>query len=198
MTELNLARNATRWLRTLGLAVLGFLISVAVAVGVFSPAQSSNLGADSEIDNYGVFDGISSRATFATRVIPATNTVTLEAWVKPELVGAVMNRTIVAQAQDGGGADAGRLVLAVTERSDGKYYIHLAQSTVQGSTSPIDAYVGLDLVQPGVWSHVAAAINSTSYSIYLNGQLVASASGLAIGNIGDGGTPTFQLGQPVE
>jgi hypothetical protein len=64
MTELKLVRGAAGWLRKLGAASVALLVSFALALTSFLNAESSSIGADSEIDYAASLSATSTATTF--------------------------------------------------------------------------------------------------------------------------------------
>ncbi|MEM7116269.1 MAG: choice-of-anchor D domain-containing protein [Chloroflexota bacterium] len=106
------------------------------------------------------FDGTNDSVTTAATATTATNNVTIE---------ALVNRT--------GSDSATRAIVYNGNASSNGYGFYLQTGTIQllaGGVGFIDSGVALP---PGDWHHLAAVVQSGSWTIYLNGEIIGTGSG---------------------
>lgn len=163
------------------------VVAVLLLVALVSGALIALSGGRSETNGMiqdGVmnFDGRTRVVTNLERTLP----VTLEAWVKPDHYKDENCQFII-------GSDI-----------PGEYGLGIALCGSLLSVEHIEGMVNSSVaVVPGVWSHVAAVFTKTDTRLFLNGELVATASGsskggstnFVIGNVGQDKPLYFFRGQ---
>jgi hypothetical protein len=159
MTELQLARGATKWLRTLGLAVIGLILALVISVTSFLNAQSAIDGSDSEIDYS--FSLTSNVAYSNDQTLRPASQFTFEAWTRPGSMSGTGDRVFARRHYD---------YAIVSVNGKWSYYF----GTASGWSARQDTNIA---VQPNVWTHVALVMDGSNVQFYLNGQLAHSASG---------------------
>ena len=98
MTELQLTRGATKWLRTLGLAVIGLILALVISVTSFLNAQSAIDGSDSEIDYS--FSLTSNVAYSNDQTLRPASQFTFEAWTRPGSMSGTGDRVFARRHYD--------------------------------------------------------------------------------------------------
>ncbi len=166
MTELQLARGATKWLRSLGLAVIGLLVAAVVSVTSFLSAQSSADGSASEID-YALSVNQTNYASGGNTVALGAN-VSWEAWINPTSGGSGQHWTFLSK--------------------EGSFAFSILNGVLHWHAGTGSAWAGSWTstgvpVQTGRWSHFGASISGNLLSIYLDGHwqtnLTAASSNMA-------------------
>jgi hypothetical protein len=170
MTELQLTRGATKWLRSFGLAVIGLLLAGVMAISSLLSAQSSATGADSEIDFAATLSATSSAnllgATYSTLPQPTgTNVYSVQAWVNPGSAAATSGST------DRPLINMEHKFAIISRNGKWQYYTGDGNSWAGGLTDTGIA------VRQGQWVHVGLAMTATDVHFYLNGQHVHSRGG---------------------
>jgi hypothetical protein len=170
LTELQLARSATRWMRRFGLAFVALVATTAFILGNLLAAQSTNDGADSEVDYALKFTGAGINGS--GYLIPQQQEFSLEFWVKPE---TSQTDGILSQGSNG----TNRYYLQWNSNGSVQVYSYLSSVSTPAGSVPRDS-----------WTHVAITHNATATRIYLNGQEIASTGRLTSSGWGN----SFRLG----
>jgi hypothetical protein len=168
MTELQLARGATKWLRSFGLAVVGLLLAGVMAITSFLSAQSAADGSDSEID-YAVTLSATSSATLLGTTYSSlpqptnTNPYSVQLWVSPGSAAAnnagTNDRALISMEHK----------FAIVSRGNRwQYYTGDGNSWAGGLTD-----TGITIRQ-GEWTHIGLVMTATDVFFYVNGQHVHS------------------------
>ena len=165
MTELQLTRGATKWLRSFGLAVVGLLLAGVMAISSLLSAQSSATGADSEIDFAATLSATSSAnllgATYSTLPQPTgTNVYSVQAWVNPGSAAATSGST------DRPLINMEHKFAIISRNGKWQYYTGDGSSWAGGLTDTGIA------VRQGQWVHVGLAMTATDVHFYIDGQHV--------------------------
>ena len=168
MTELQLARGATKWLRSFGLAVVGLLLAGVMAITSFLSAQSAADGSDSEIDFAAALSATSSTtllgATYANVPQPTNfDPYSIQLWVNPGPV-AGNNSTTVDRAL----INLEHKFAIVSRANTWQYYTGNGTSWYSGPTD-----TGIP-IRAGQWTHIGLVMTATDIHFYVNGQHVHS------------------------
>lgn len=114
------------------------------------------------------FDGVDDLVTVPDAAeLDLTGSFTLEAWVKPDTTTA---GPTISKAENVEGISG----YALSARYAGKPTGHVADS------GTIKAVSGPDALPVEAWSHIAATSDGTTLRLYIDGELVASASGIPV------------------
>ncbi|CAD74484.1 probable serine/threonine-protein kinase [Rhodopirellula baltica SH 1] len=163
--------------------VMVILLLLALVTGVLIALSGGGSETNGTIqDGVMNFDGRTRVVTNLERTLP----VTLEAWIKPDQYTDENCQFII-------GSDI-----------PGEYGLGIALCGSLLSVEHVEGMVNSSAaVVPGVWSHVAAVFTKTDTRLFLNGELVATASGsskggstnFVIGNVGQDKLLDFFRGQ---
>jgi hypothetical protein len=166
MTELQIARGATKWLRSFGLAAVGLLLAGVMAITSFLSAQSAADGSDSEIDYAVSLSATSSAtllgATYSSLPQPTgANPYSVQLWVNP---GPVVSST---QVSDRVLINMEHKFAIIAQNGVWKYYTGNGTAWAGGLTNtniPVRqgqwVHVGLVLTSMGSWSTLEAAVRT--------------------------------------
>ncbi len=166
MTELQLARGATKWLRSFGLAVVGLLLTGVMAITSFLSAQSAADGSDSEIDYAATLSSTGNQlgATYSSLPQPTyTNPYSVQLWVNPGSLAAnnpTGNDRVLINME--------HKFVIMSRANTWQYYIGNGSSWASGL---IDTGV---TVRQGQWTHIGLVLTATDTHFYVNGQHVHS------------------------
>jgi hypothetical protein len=166
MTELQLARGATKWLRSFGLAAVGLLLAGVMAITSFLSAQSAADGSDSEVDYAATLSSTGNQlgATYSSLPQPTyTNPYSVQLWVNPGSLAAnnpTGNDRVLINME--------HKFVIMSRANTWQYYIGNGSSWASGL---IDTGV---TVRQGQWTHIGLVLTATDTHFYVNGQHVHS------------------------
>ena len=144
MTELQLTRGATKWLRSLGLAAIALLVAAAVSVTSFLSAQSSADGSTSEID-YALQVNSANYASGANSIALGSQ-VAWEAWINPTSYNSNY------------GAFLGKEASFIFAIRGGTLWCHAANGSAWVGTW-MDSGIPIEMNR---WTHFGASMNGSS------------------------------------
>ena len=143
-----------------------------VAGKVQSPAQSFALN----------FDGIDDHVELSSSVLPWGASGAFSVWLKS---GVQANEPAIIGSF--GGVSSGGVGQMLTVQNDGKVKVRISENAATGCEDETVTAVG-PVISNNQWHHVAVSIDQTAnvVSLYVDGQLAASASIAAIDDVGCG------------
>ena len=171
-----MSRYAARRMQTKNVA-FAFVVALVASLLIWTPSwqnpwavASGDLGYDSEVDFYGDFNGTSSAAEYSGRVIPA-GSFTIESWAS--VSGQASDWQAVISQNQRPAADTG-FFFGISSGSEP--FIHVAWSDGTNWLNS-DCNTAAGSVPVGTWFHMATVFDGTSFTTYINGQLVKVCSG---------------------
>ncbi len=125
---------------------------------------------DTRRDRVGTFDGVDDNVNVPFSPDFQTNTITISAWFKPDILG--VNRTI-ATTEPGSGSLNG---IGIRQRSNNKMGVFLGAS---GNATGLFSTSSLKVNQ---WTHLTATYDGTNLKLYVNGVLEGQTTSTRVVN----------------